>query len=76
MSERVVIELRMPEELASLHFPKGLDRRLQQLLDKRDRLGELSTAEQSEAEGLISVAEMLTLLQLKAQTSSKKAVGK
>jgi len=63
MSRSVLIELEMPGDLKQFRLPKGVDRRLQELLDKQSCAGKLSRAERQEAEGLVNLAEMLSLLQ-------------
>lgn len=67
MSEAIVIEVEIPETLKSLRLPKGVDSRLQTLLDRQDSQGGLSAEERSEAEGLADLAELLTLLRLRAR---------
>jgi hypothetical protein len=67
MSRSVTIELEMPGDLKHFRLPKGVNARLQELLDKQNREGKLSRAERREAEGLVNLAEMLTLLRLRAE---------
>ena len=62
----VHVDLELPEDLARLSLPKGVDRRLQTLLDKQDRGERLSDDEQIEAEGLVNLADLLALLRLRA----------
>ena len=62
MSHVVAIELEMPDELAGFRLPPGVDARLQALLDLQDRGQRLSAAERAEAEGLVKLAEWLSLL--------------
>ena len=69
MSQRIVIE--MPDDLPRFRLPSAVHQRLQDLLDRRDRGEALATAEREEAEGLVQLAEMLSLLQLRAQRLSK-----
>ena len=64
-SAKVGLEIEVPEDLARLHLPEGVDRRLQALLDKQDEGTPLSPDEQAEAEGLVELAELLTLLRLR-----------
>jgi hypothetical protein len=70
MPRSVVIEVEVPADLRCYRFPKALDRRLQDLLDKQDRAGKLTRAERREAEGLVQVAEMLSLLKLKVERAA------
>ena len=62
----VHLEVELPADLARLALPEGVDRRLHALLDKQD-LGEpLTEDELVEAEGLADLADLLTLLRLRA----------
>lgn len=63
----ITIELEMPGDLKQFRLPKGVNHRLQELLDKQSHEGKLSPAERREAEGLVDLAEMLTLLCLRAE---------
>jgi hypothetical protein len=65
-SATVDFEIEVPADLARLHLPEGLDRRLQALLDKQDGGTALSADEQAEAEGLVDLADLLTLLRMRA----------
>ena len=67
MSPLVNFELDLPDELEGLRLPEGVDARLQELLDRQDRGERLSAAERREAEGLVSLAEMHSLLRLRAE---------
>jgi hypothetical protein len=44
-----------------------VNERLQELLDRQDQGEELTAAEQMEAEGLVDLAELLSLLRLRTQ---------
>jgi hypothetical protein len=66
MPAAIRVDVELPAELARLDLPKGVDRRLQQLLDKQDRGDTLTADEAAEAEGLVDLAELLTLLRLRA----------
>jgi hypothetical protein len=65
-SAKVQLEIEVPVDLARLQLPEGVDRRLQALLDKQDGGTPLSPDEQAEAEGLVDLAELLTLLRLRS----------
>src|SRR5262245_7359009 len=54
----IVIKLEMPRVLQQFRLPKGVDRRLQELLDKQSTAGKLTKAERQEAEGLVNLSEM------------------
>ena len=62
----------MPAELAKLRFPKALNDRLHFLLDEQGRKGGLSAAEKKEAEGLVQMASVLSILKLGAQVKAAK----
>lgn len=67
MSSHVVIELEMPSDMERFSLPEGVKQRLQSLLDKQDRGEELTPAEREETEGLVDLAELLSLLKLRAR---------
>ena len=69
----VHIDLEMPADLARLRLPEALDRRLQALLDKQDQGHALTTDERAEADGLVELAELLTLLRLRAAPNTPDA---
>lgn len=71
MAESVLIQLDLPEDLTRFKLPPALDDRLQALLDKQDREGPLSEQERREAEDLVNLAELLSLLKLKAQQAAQ-----
>jgi hypothetical protein len=67
MSQRVVFQIDLPDEMPGLKLPEGVNRRLQALLDRQDRGERLSAAEILEAEGLVALAEMLSLMRLRSE---------
>jgi hypothetical protein len=67
MSQVVTFELEVPDDLAKFRLPDGVNARLQALLDRQDRGQALTPAERREAEGLVSLAELLSLLRLRAE---------
>ena len=69
--QSVRIEFEMPNDLKRFRLPKGVNHRLTELLDKQSRLGKLTPAERREAEGLVDLAEMLTLLRLRAERAAE-----
>ena len=71
MSESMLIELQMPGDLARFTLPVGVQTRLHDLLDRQDRGQPLTDAERSEAEGLVSVAELLSLLRLRTERTTR-----
>jgi hypothetical protein len=68
VSTNVTIDLKIevPQDLVRLHLPEAVERRLQALLDKQDGGALLTPDEQAEAEGLVELADLLTLLRLRA----------
>jgi hypothetical protein len=67
MTQHILVELEVPTDLDKFQLPKGVNERLQELLDRQDRGEELTTAERTEAEGLVGLAELLSLLRLRTQ---------
>ena len=70
MSQHVLIQIELPADLEKFRLPAGVNRRLQELLDRQDRGDSLTPAERQEAEGLVELAELLALLRLRAQRLS------
>jgi hypothetical protein len=66
-----VIEI--PIELTRFQLPQAVQARLQFLLDCQDEGNILSHAEQQEAEGLVELAEFLSLLHLRSARAMKQA---
>ena len=69
MPQAVKLQVEVPEDLARLHLPDAVQRRLQTLLDKQDMGQPLSTDERDEAEGLVDLADLLSLIRLRAERS-------
>ena len=67
MSQHILLELELPEDLEQLRLPAGVGRRLHELLNRQDRGGQLTPDERQEAEGLVNLAELLSLLRLRVQ---------
>jgi hypothetical protein len=67
MSQHILIEIELPAELERFKLPEGVNQRLQALLDRQDQGEQLMPAERQEAEGLVDLAELLSLLQLRAR---------
>jgi len=70
MAQPLTVQFDVPDDIARFHLPEAVDRRLQQLLGEQDKTGTLSDDERAEAEGLVELAELLTLLRLKAERAS------
>jgi|RhiMetdeSRZDD1v2_1073273.scaffolds.fasta_scaffold35968_6 hypothetical protein len=67
MPPSVLIELEIPTDLEQFRLPAGVQQRLQELLERQDQGTALTPAERQEAEGLINLAELLSLLRLRGQ---------
>ena len=61
------LEIDLPDDLARFRLPAGVQQRLQALLDQQDAGRTLSGTEREEAEGLVNLAEFLSLLRLRAE---------
>jgi hypothetical protein len=71
MSMTVTIEVDLPTDLAQFRLPSAVAARLQDLLDRQDSGQPLTSQEREEAEGLVNLAEFLTLLRLRTERSSE-----
>ena len=67
----MLLQLTIESELAQFDLPPAVQSRLQELLDRQDQGQELSENECQEAEGLVKLAEFLSLLCLRSERSSK-----
>lgn len=56
-----------PADLARFRLPAAVDARLRSLLDRQDAGEVLSAEERAEAEGLVDLADLLTLLRLRVE---------
>lgn len=63
----LTFEVDLPENLARFRLPEAVAARLQMLLDRQDSGQPLTAQEHEEAEGLVDLAEFLTLLRLQAE---------
>jgi hypothetical protein len=70
MPESMLIEVEMPGDLARFKLPEALEARLHDLLDRQDSGSPLTDQERGEAEGLVNLAELLTLLRLRAERAA------
>jgi hypothetical protein len=59
--------IEIPVELAHFQLPEAVQERLQFLLDRQEAGEGLTQAEKQEAEGLVKLAEFLSLLRLRSQ---------
>jgi hypothetical protein len=67
MPTQVRLQIEVPEDLGRFELPSGVNERLQTLLTRQDRGEDLTSDERREAEGLVDLAEMLTLLKLRTE---------
>ena len=67
----LTIEVDLPGDLARFQLPDAVAARLQTLLDRQDAGQPLSVPERDEAEGLVNLAEFLTLLRLRTERMSQ-----
>ncbi len=65
----VTVELELPEDWQALQLPEALHERLQDLLDRQDEQGGLSSQERREAEALVQLVDMLALMRLRADAA-------
>ena len=68
---QVLLQLDLPRDWRKFRLPNALDARLQALLDRQDHEGKLARAERHEAQALTELAEMLTLMKLRAKRISR-----
>jgi hypothetical protein len=66
----LTLDIDLPGDLARFRLPDAVAARLQALLDRQDSGQPLTPLERDEAEGLVNLAELLTLLRLRAQRMS------
>ena len=62
----VTVELELPEDWQALRLPEALQERLQDLLDRQDEQGSLSSQERREAQALVQLVDTLALMRLRA----------
>lgn len=65
---RVHLEIELPTDMEGLMLPEGVERRLHALLDKQDSGATLTDDERAEAEGLVNLADLLSLIRLRASS--------
>jgi hypothetical protein len=66
MPKTITVKLNLPDDWNNFRMPAALDKRLHSLLDKQDLHGKLSAAERREAEALVELSEMLSLMKIRA----------
>ncbi|MEW5938367.1 MAG: hypothetical protein AB1750_01785 [Chloroflexota bacterium] len=73
MSQHILVELDVPSDLVRFRLPRGVNKRLQSLLDRQDQGKKLSATERLEAEGLVNLSELLSLLRLRVKRAKREA---
>ncbi|MFZ4767567.1 MAG: hypothetical protein ACOYMN_21675 [Roseimicrobium sp.] len=68
----MTFSVQAPAELSRFKLPAGVQRRLEELLDRQDAGTPLTAAERREAEGLVEMAEFLSLLKLRSARPVKR----
>ena len=63
----LTIEVDLPPDSNRFRLPKAVAARLQSLLDRQDSGQPLSEEERAEAEGLVDLAELLSMMRLRAE---------
>ena len=63
----VIADEQIPADLVRFRLPPAVNTRLHALLDRQDAGHPLSESERGEAQGLVDLAELLTLLRLRAE---------
>jgi hypothetical protein len=66
----VSFDLELPADLDRFRLPEAVHARLQTLPDRQESGVVLSSEERAEAEGLVNLAELLTLLRLRAERAA------
>ena len=72
MSQAVMVQLDLPKDWRTFRMPRGLQARLQELLNRQDETGRLSRQERQEANGLVELVDMLSLMKLRARLAVKR----
>ncbi len=67
----MTLEVELPDDLSRFRLPRAVAARLQVLLDRQESGQLLTTDEREEAEGLVNMADLLTLLRLRAERISQ-----
>lgn len=63
----LTLDIDPPADLARFRLPAGVAARLRSLLDRQDAGHPLTPDERAEAEGLVDLADLLTLLRPRAE---------
>lgn len=71
MPKTITLEMPATRDLGRMRLPVALHERLHELLDRQDRGTKLTARERREAEGLVDMAEWLSLLKMRAKRLSR-----
>ena len=71
MAQNANVLIQMPLSAKQIKLPKGVNERLKLLLDRQDSGIALTTAEKREADGLVELAEMLSLMRLRSERAAQ-----
>lgn len=63
----LTIDIELPTDLERLRLPEAVAMRLQSLLDRQDEGTPLTADERAEAEGLVDLADLFSLLRMRAE---------
>lgn len=72
----LLVELELPADYENYRLPKTFNNRLHTLLDRQNVKGKLSPAERKEADELTRIAELLSLVRLRAERAAKQSAAK
>ena len=68
----MLMQVTIDSEMLKFKLPPAVQSRLQELLDRQDQGFELTVRERDEAEGLVELADFLSYLRLRSQTTPNK----
>ncbi len=67
MTQTISLEIEVPGDLGKFRLPQALRAKLQSLLDRQDTGTPLTPTERDEAEALVDMGELLSLLKLRSE---------
>ena len=70
------VEIEMPKGWETVRLPDGVNRRLQELLDRQDAGKRLTRNQRDEAQGLVDLAEWLSLVRLRSERVARETPAK
>ena len=71
MTQSVLVEMDLPKDWRTFRLPPALNDRLQELLDRQDKVGKLTRRERREASALTELVDLLSLMRLRARVAAK-----